>query len=209
MIFMFSLVLGFSSCNGCQSTPQEEPTQETTEVVAKAELIVENLVSMDRQDMFLNHSNDYRWYETCIVLKDFLDEECDGTVEGVSNIFQAVVEKDKGADVFVVMYTHTADTSAVQKVHSFWVEDMPMENEAIKLTFKEAFERVMQANAPKPHSQHVVLRKELGPINCNPQYIFGNNKAQLYVDAVTGEVKTSNPVFPEEKGFKMPLGEWP
>jgi hypothetical protein len=76
MIFLFSLVLGFSSCNGCQSTPQEELTQKTTEVVAKAELVVENLVSMDRQDMFLNHSNDYRWYETCIVLKDFLDEDC-------------------------------------------------------------------------------------------------------------------------------------
>ena len=210
MIFLFSLVLGFSSCNGCQSTPQEEPAQETTEVVAKAELVVENLVSMDRQDMFNNYAKDYRWFETCIVLKDFLDsEDCDGTVEGVSNIFQAVVEKDNGADVFVVMYTHTADTSAVQKVNSFWVEDLPMENEAIKLTFKQAFERVMQTNAPKPHSQHVVLRKELGPVATNPQYIFGNQRAQLYVDAVTGEVKTSNPVFPEEKGFKMPLGEWP
>lgn len=209
MIFLFSLVLGFSSCNGCQSTQQEETTKDTTEVVANSELVVENLVSMDRQDMFNNYANDYRWFETCIVLKDFLDEECDGTVEGVSNIFQAVIEKDNGADVFVVMYTHTADTSAVQKVNSFWVEDLPMENEAIKLTFKEAFDKVMQANAPKPHSQHVVLRKELGPINCNPQYIFGNNKAQLYVDAVTGEVRTTNPVFPEEKGFKMPLGEWP
>ena len=207
MAVLFSFVIGFSSCQSCKG--EQQATDEQALNQPKGELVVENLVSMDRQDMFLNHSNDYRWYETCIVLKDFLDEESDGTITGVSNIFQAVVEKDKGADVFVVMYTHTPDTSAVEKVHSFWIEDMPMENEQIKLTFKQAFDRVMQANAPKPHSQHVVLRKELGPINCNPQYIFGNNKAQLYVDAVTGEVKTSNPVFPEEKGFKMPLGEWP
>jgi len=210
MIFLFSLVFGLSSCNGCKSTP-EEPVNNTTEVVNTANLVVENLVSMDRQDMFNNYAKDYRWFETCIVLKDFLDsEDCDGTVKGVSNIFQAVEEKENGgADVFVVMYTHTPDTSNVEVVHSFWVEDLPMENEAIKITFKEAYDRVMATNAPKPHSQHVVLRKELGPINCNPQYIFGNQRAQLYVDAVTGEVKTSNPVFPEEKGFKMPLGEWP
>ena len=205
------LMVGMSSCTGCNKAENEVAIVDTTEVVCQqpAVLNVEHIVSTDRQDMFLNYSNDYRWYETCIVLQDFLDEECDGTVAGISNIFQAVVEKDGGADVFVVMYTHTPDTSAVQKVHSFWVEDMPMENEAIKLTFAEAFDKVMQANCPKPHSQHVVLRKELGPVNCNPQYIFGNAKAQLYVDAVTGEVRTSNPVFPEEKGFKMPLGEWP
>ena len=207
MAILFSFVLGFSSCQSCKG--EQEAAEKPVLNQPKAELVVENLVSMDRQDMFLHHSNDYRWYETCIVLKDFLDEECDGTITGVSNIFQAVVEKDKGADVFVVMYSHTADTSSVEKVHTFWIEDMPMENEAIKLTFKQAFDRVMQANAPKPHSQHVVLRKELGPINCNPQYIFGNQRAQLYVDAVTGEVRTSNPVFPTEKGFKMPLGEWP
>ena len=212
MIALFSLGICFTSCNGCGSNEQAvvgDDTDTTTVDQPKAELVVENLISMDRQDMFNNYANDYRWFETCIVLNNFLDEECDGTISGVSNIFQAVVEKENGADVFVVMFTHTPDTSAVEVVHSFWVEDLPMENEQIKLTFKDAFDRVMAANAPKPHSQHVVLRKELGPINANPQYIFGNQREQLYVDAVTGDVRTDNPVFPSEKGFKMPLGEWP
>jgi len=208
MAILFSFVIGFTSCQSCKGD-QPAANDESAINQTKAELVVENLISTDRQDMYMQHAKDYRWFETCVVLKDFLDEECDGTVAGVSNIFQAVEAKENGADVFVVMYTHTPDTADVQVVHSFWVEDLPMENEQIKLTFKDAFDRVMQANAPKPHSQHVVLRKELGPINCNPQYIFGNQKAQLYVDAVTGDVRTSNPVFPEEKGFKMPLGEWP
>jgi hypothetical protein len=55
----------------------------------------------------------------------------------------------------------------------------------------------MAANAPKPHSRQVVLRKEVGPNSINPQYIFGNFQAQLYVDAVTGDVKTKNPAFPD------------
>ena len=204
---MFYLAFVLASCNGCKNK-NVEPKQDDMNV--SAELVVENLVSMDRQDMFANYSQNYRWFETCILLEKFLDEEdCDGTVAGVSNIFQAVEEKGTGADVFVVMFSHTPDTSSVEVAHSFWVEDEPMNDEVIKLTFKDAFDRVMQTNSPKPHSRHVVLRKELGPIDANPQYIFGNQQAQLYVDAVTGEVRDTNPVYPAEAGFKMPLGEWP
>lgn len=161
-------------------------------------LIVENVTGMDRQKMFQDFGKDYRWFETCVVLKDYLDsEETDGTVVGISNIFQVVEEKDNGADVHVIMFTHVGDSTQVDVKNSFWVEDFPMNEDAIKLTFKDAYDRVMAANAPKPHSRQVVLRKEIGPNPINPQYIFGNSQAQLYVDAVTGDVKTKNPAFPD------------
>ena len=86
---------------------------------------------------------------------------------------------------------------------------MPLNDEVIKLTYEEAYDRIMQTNSPKPHSKHVTLRNPIGPIAINTQWIFGNIHEQLWVDAVTGDVKNSNPAFPEEKGFKMPLGEWP
>ena len=70
-----------------------------------------------------------------------------------------------------------------------------------------ALERINQVNAPKPHSRYCVLRKEIAPNDINPQYIFGNSRAQLYVDAVTGTVCTENPAF--AGGFGLPLGEWP
>ena len=82
-----------------------------------------------------------------------------------------------------------------------------MNNEAIKVSFKEAYNKIMATNYPKPHSRHVVLRKEIGPQDANPQYIFGNSQAQIYVDAVTGDVTDKNPAFPAD--LKMPLGEWP
>lgn len=204
LLFLIGL---FASCTKC-SKPQEKA--DVMDSVATAKMNVENIISTDREDMFLNYAEDYRWFETCIVLQDFLDEECDGTVTGVSNVFQAVENREDGnVDTFVVLYAHTPDTAAVDVKHGFWVEDLPLNEELIVINFDSAFVRVMEANCPKPHSKQVVLRKQLGPVNCNPQYIFGNRQAQIYVDATTGEVNTTNPVFPEEQGFKMPLGEWP
>lgn len=211
--FLFMLVavlcMGLVSCNSCKSEKADNATNDTVEAVVNNDsaLVVENVVGMDRQYMFTNYGKDYRWYETCIVLKDFLDEENDGTITGVSNIFQVVFEKDNGADVNVIMFTHVGDSTQMDIKQGFWVEDMPMNEDAIKVTFKEAYEKVMTVNMPKPHSRHVVLRKEVGPNTINPQYIFGNAQAQIYVDAVTGDVTDKNPAFPAE--LKMPLGEWP
>ena len=205
---LFVMMISFSSCNGC-GKKTVEPSVDTTTVEEVAPLVVENVTGTDRQYMFTNYSGDYLWFESCIVLKDFLDEECDGTVTGISNVFQVVEEKDNGADVYVILAAHTADSTAYEVKHAFWVEDMPMNNEDIKVTFAEAFEKINEVNFPKPHSRHCVLRKQVGPVDANPQYIFGNTHAQLYVDAVTGEVSEDNPAFPEAQGFKMPLGEWP
>ena len=211
MAVMFSLIIGFSSCNSC-GKPQVAPADSTEVVdsaaidsaavvdstINEAALVVENIVSTDRQSMYLNYGGDYRWFETCILMKDFLDsEDCDGTIAGISNVFQVVREEGKTADVHVILYAHTPDTTSVEVKKGFWVEDMPMNNEAIKVTFKQAYDKMMQANCPKPHSKHCVLRKQVGPVEANPQYIFGNSQAQVYVDAVTGEVRGYNPAFPE------------
>lgn len=201
---LFSLVIGFSSCTSCNGNKEVPATDSVlvdTTNAQKAELVVENLVSMDRQDMYTNYGKDYRWFETCIVMKDYLDAENDGTIAGVSNIFQIVEGDGKSFDTKVIMFTHTPDTAAVEVKNGFWVEDFPLNDEAIKVTFKQAFDNLMATNCPKPHSKHCVLRKEVGPKEANPQYIFGNQTAQVYVDATTGEVKTSNPAFPESFSY--------
>ena len=197
LIFCLSVLacLFMMSC----SCEKNKPTEDVAVNDSTAGFVVENLTGMDRQKMFQDYGKNYNWYETCIVLKDFLDsEETDGTVTGVSNIFQVSEEKGSGVDVHVIMFTHVEDSTQVDVINSFWVEDFPMNEDAIKLTFKEAYDRVMAANAPKPHSRQVVLRKQIGPNPINPQYIFGNQTAQLYVDAVTGDVRTKNPAFPED-----------
>jgi hypothetical protein len=204
LVFLMGIMLmiGVSACTCSQQKKTSEPEA--------AELVVENVISLDRQAMNLAHGGDYRWYETGIQLKNFLDEENDGAIDLVVNVFQVVEQYDSTSfDTFVYKYQHFSDGSVNEEgVHGFWVEDYPLENEAIKVTFKEAFEKVQEVNLPKPHTRQVVLRKQVGPVDANPQWIFGNLRSQIYVDAVTGAVSKDNPAF---AGLNLgtPLGEWP
>lgn len=203
-----------SSCNGCQQKAVIEEVKDSAAVDSAATTVainVEHAIATDRQAMFLKFGKDYRWWETDILLPEFLDSEDVTSVPVmVVNIFQSVVEKGNGADTWVWKYQHLADgTVLTDSIHGFWVENQPLNEEVIKVKYTEAYDKIMQTNAPKPHSKQVVLRNPVGPITVNTQWIFGNIHEQLWVDAVTADVKTSNPAFPEEKGFKMPLGEWP
>ena len=187
LIFIPLLVFCLIACKKSKKNP-------TTPV----EINVENVTSSDKEYMTSNYDSIYKWFESCIVLENFLDEDsCDGKVASVTNVFQVIKEKEKGYDVFVVLATHTPDdTASIEVKQGFWVEDFPLDS--IKVTFKEAFDKVMATNSPKPHSKQCVLRKEVGPIAANPQYIFGNIRGQLYVDAITGEVSDKDPSFPEK-----------
>ena len=203
-ILMLAIITMLTSCEEKKNEKQQNLNEPKVE-----SLIVENTISVDREFMFLNYGGDYRWFETCILMKDFMDEETDGSVDAVTSVFQVVKEIDSSCyDTHVIMTVHTLDTSTIEIKEGFWVEDWPLNDEAICVTFEEAFSKLMEANCPKPHSRHCVLRSEVGPVSANPQYIFGNSRSQIYVDAVTGEVSTVDPVFPDAN-LNGPLGEWP
>lgn len=204
MCFAFSL----TSCNGCGSSTVDEPKDTIALVDTNKVINVEKTIATDREYMYLNFAKDYRWFETCILLKDYMDEECDGAVASVTSIFQVVTEVGSGFDTKVVMSNHDSEGSNIDVKDGFWIEDCVLNDEVIKVSYQEAFEKMMATNMPKPHSKHCVLRKEVGPKDANPQYIFGNTRAQIYVDATTGKVSDKNPVF-EGTNFGTPLGEWP
>lgn len=215
MIALFALVLGFSSCTGCKGEATEGATiKDSTEVVVKDSTValnVEHAIALDRQTMFNKFGKDYRWYETEILLPEYLNtENVTSDPVMIVNIFQSVIERGNGFDTWVWKFQHFADGTVLSdSIQGFWIENLPLNDEVIKLKYTEAFDKVMQVNYPKPQSKHVTLRNPVGPIAINTQWIFGNIHEQIWVDAVTGECKNSNPAFPEEKGFKMPLGEWP
>ena len=202
-----------SSCNGCQSKGAVEILKDSTVVdsTKTVAINVEHAIATDRQAMYLKFGKDYRWYETDILLPEFLNSEnVTSDPVMVVNIFQSIVERGTGFDTWVFKFQHLSDgTVLTDSVQGFWIENQPLNDEVIKLKYVEAFDKIMQTNAPKPQSKHVTLRNPVGPVAINTQWIFGNIHEQLWVDAVTGNVATSNPAFPKEKGFKMPLGEWP
>ena len=125
------------------------------------------------------------------------------------NIYQVVTELDSTSfDTYVYKVQHFSNGTVLKdSVNGFWIENEPIILDEIKVSYDSACAIIASVNYPKPHSKHVTLRKPLGIVNCNTQWIFGNIHQQIWIDAVTGEAKDSNPAFPV--GFKMPLGEWP
>ena len=189
-IFVFSLVAlcvsAMFSCSSCNKKADNK---------VDSNLEVEKVLSTDREYMLTNYGGEYKWYETTVVSKNFLDEETDGTIESITSVYQVVSEKDNGADTKVVFITHDTNNMNVDVKDGFWVEDFDLNNDTIKVTYKQAFDKMMAANYVKPHSRYCVLRKQVGPKEANAQYIFGNRQSQLYVDAVTCDVSDKNPVI--------------
>lgn len=162
---------------------------------------VEKTIVENKAWMVEHYGPDYRWYETSVVYNDYLDEETDGSYTTVSSVFYYSTIIDSTSFVpSTVIFTVKNGVEQVPEITSdVWVGDCTMTDIEIVLTFRDAFDRVMEANYSKPHSRNCVLRKELGPVDCNPQYVFGNVEVQLYVDSVTGEVTDENPAY---KGFR-------
>ena len=186
LLALFGLVM-FVGCSSC-SKPEPEP---------KGELVFENLVSVDKQCVYMNYAKDYIWYEMQVTLNDYLDSDsCDGSFSDAFDVFQYVKTVGKFEKPFVVMFSHNVEgLDSVNVVQSSWLEDVPLVDSLIKISYKEAFEIAMKSDLQKPHSIHACLRNPLGPKQVNPQYVFGNIHKQIWIDAKTGEASDTNPAF--------------
>ena len=198
--------MSFMSCTGCNSNKEDIKLQDS--VVTTAVLDVEHSIALDRQTMYVNYKDNYRWYETEILLPEFMDSDsATSNPEMIVNVLQSIVEEGNGADVWVHKFQHFKDGTVVHdSIQGFWIENYALNDEVIKLKYTEAWDRMIAVNLPKPHSKHVTLRNPIGPVAVNTQWIFGNIREQLWCDAVTGEIRNSNPAFPN---LNTPLGEWP
>lgn len=155
---------------------------------------VEQAISLDRETMFANYGGEYKWFETCIVLRDFMDEATEPFVTDVANIFQVNAKNsDGGYDTEVFSYRHTITGSDVITVDGWWIGDIDMCADGTAISFADAYARLQAANFVKPHSRKCTLRKAVGPTPCNPQFIFGNTQTHLFVDAITGDVTDVDP----------------
>ncbi len=208
-ILVFAVALCTTFC-GCRDRKVVPIAPDSVEALQPAvELNVEHIVSADRQRVYLTYGDSCRWFETSVTYVHYLDEGLGDSIRSVLDVFQYVKEVDHGYDTQVMCYCYTNDGSYEEAVYDgFMVDDEPLNDCELALSAKDAYERVMESNYVKPHSRKMVLRRQVGPVACNPQYIFGDVNVQLYVDAVTGEVTDKNPVFAGLE-VAMPLGEWP
>lgn len=211
LIFMMLLAFAIClvSCDGKKKAqPAEEPIEEEVQA-EEATLNLERAINLDKQYMFTTYGEGFRWFESCVTLKYFMDgDTASNEIETIRNVFQVVEQcSPTTADVYVVFCTHNGADTEYEVIKGFWIEDYVLNDEQIAVTFDEAIEKIFETNYPKPHSRQCVLRKEIGTKDANAQYIFGNSHAQLYVDAANGNISDENPAY--GAFFGKPLGEWP
>ena len=187
------LMLGVSSCKCTKDVEPVEPVVEFAEAA----------VAADRAQMD-ELADTYKWFETRVEYDNAFDADTTLTVTKVESLFQVAVEDSLGVKTFVYDFIHYPDVEEpeLKQIEGFILDDKPLNDEQIVLTFSEALERLYEANLPTPNSTKVVLRKALGPNpGVNAQYIFGTPDpiGQLvFVDAVTGDVTDNDPVYEYE-----------
>ena len=125
LIAAVAAVLVFTACEKQKKNVAPAATETTTENAAlghkpdplwplatKGTLNVEHVVATDKQTMYTQFNKDYRYFETQITLKNFMDgEDASAEVAEINNVFQVVdiAEDQKSADVHVVMINHAGD----------------------------------------------------------------------------------------------------
>ena len=180
------MVISLSSCNWFKNESESDN---------KTEITIEDLVCEDTKYMVENYDTSFVYYETEIILNDFLDEECDGSFETVTNIFQTFADNDTLQKPTVFMFIHEGDSTQIENVTGYWLEDIALRDGDIVINYKDAYQKLIETNFPKPHAKTCTLRNEVGPCPSNAQYIFGDIDSQLYVDAITGDVLENSPAF--------------
>ena len=188
-VVLASILIAFA-VSSCKCTREEDPVIEFPEAS-----IMADRAKMDEE------VSTYKWFETRVEYDNFFDADTTLTISKVESLFQVAVEDPLGIKTFVYDFIHepgVENDTIPEPIEGFILDDKPLNDEQIVLTFSEALERLYEANLPKPHSAKVVLRKALGPKVANAQYIFGNTEEQVFVDAVTGDVTDKNPVYDAE-----------
>lgn len=186
---------------GCSSCQSENKTQgDDVKVLA---LTPERCISNDREAIFLRTPKDYTllWMQTGITLTAFLTDESiqDATVMEVTNGFQTQWPEGAGINTKVTLITTNTMATDSLVMQTFYLDNKPLNDKQITLTFKDAIGKALQANCPKPQTRICVLRCPVGPVGVeDAYYMFGNedlDTPMIFVNARTGDVTTENPAF--------------
>lgn len=172
-------------------------------------LNVEDINEGDLQYMKENYKNNYRWYQSSILLKEYLDAENQtGEVAEITNIFMIITDPGKSFDTNIIMFRHTLEDDDIDIIPSLWIEeDVNIKEGLVDVKFKDAVKKALTSK-PVLHTKRVVLRDHLGPRDINPQYTFGNNHGLIFIDATYGTLAHEQPAFMGTP-FETWYGEWP
>lgn len=190
-IYAFVAVAATVTMLASCSNPSHEETP-ATEGTKITKLIEADKAHMDSIDTA------YLYFETTFTFAGTVDTLTTPDIVNVSNVFETVDKPKMTPTVYFAEHSlgTTDSTKWTVKEGSFWLEDLNLRDFKYSVSVEDAFNILLKTNVVKPKSKYCVLRAQLGPVECNPQFIFGNDKTGVvFVDALTGKVSTMNPAF--------------
>lgn len=207
--FLFGLLLatafmaGMSSCSGCSDNAPSGGQEQVKNkfqtdydgVIPDESEAAEHIIAVQRQTMFgLAGGKEYCWYETRFTFNDSLKSESLDALAlmEITSTFQTF-----GPELCYTITTNAAKGTLIPApVPGLWIEDFDLSGERIELGILDVLNRLQEWNGILPSAVSVVLRKPVGPKECNAQYVIGNPYDVIFVDAVTGDITDWNPAFP-------------
>ena len=164
---------------------------------------VENIIKTDNEQMKKGFDADeFKYYESYAIFDKFFDSDSSNWISEMCVVFKVLDNEKKAGskDTRVIIFAHRPGSTFIDRKAGIFVENYNLCLDSIKVTFIQAYEKMMFSGLKKPRSKFCSLRRQYGEVKANPQYVFGNADEQIYVDAITGEVSNENPVFPGKKG---------
>lgn len=221
-----------TGCSSCQSGNEKQDESEKATVYHDYDGVVQDFTAgvshiqaMHRQTMFKLQKDvekrdgvsieGYQWRNSQVQFNDTLKLENidDVHITDINDVFY-YWHPVKGPQVQFINTNVKNGTQIPVPVQDVWIEDEDMSTSEIKLSAEDVLQRLKEVNCPIPPAKSMILRKPLGPCECNAQWVVGGIRDVLFIDAVTGDVSNWNPAFnPNNKAkggdFGKPLGEWP
>ena len=202
VLLMTIVSVGLCSCNGCKKSEKQD-TQPVSlyhdydGVVQDFTAGTAHIQALHRQQMSqLVEGGKYQWRNSRVVFNDAV------TMENIDDLHVTDIN-----DVFCywnkqgpwVQYINSNVKEGLQipwPINDVWIEDANLSDKPVKLSAEQALQRLKEWNGVLPKDcNFITLRLPVGPNGCNPQWVFGDAYNVLFIDAVTGEVKDSNPAF--------------
>ena len=164
---------------------------------------IEDIIKTDNEQMKKGFDADeFKYYESYVIFDKFFDSDSSNWISEMCVVFKVLDNEKKvgSKDTRVIIFAHRPGSTFIDRKAGIFVENYNLCLDSIKITYIQAYEKMMCSKLKKPRSKFCSLRRQYGDVKANPQYVFGNADEQIYVDAFTGEVSNENPVFPGKKG---------
>ena len=193
-----------TGCSSCQSEnkKQEIAYHDYDGIVQDFTAGVSHIQALHRQTMYQlaqqgKPVNGYQWRNSRVIFNDTLtfDNIDDLHITDINDVFY-YWDKDKGPQVQYINVNVKRGTQIPWPINEVWREDDDLSDQPIKLSAEEAILKLKEWNGVLPKDcNFIILRLPVGPKDCNPQWTFGDIDDVLFIDAVTGEIRDSNPAF--------------